>query len=134
MITELKPTYTMVVIMYIPESKRNLSTPDYERTVYVKSHEKSPTVYSLSLTELCLSLVIIPKIKNFFFIKTRIVFGTVDEGCCVKLSRVTYFRQSSCTHMYYRPPTPCILQKPVGEICTQCLVYFVYLNMLTMQL
>lgn len=134
MITELKPTYTMVVITYIPESKRNLSTPDYERTVYVKSHEKSPTVYSLSMTELCLSLVIIPKIKKKEHYKNTNIFGTVDEGCCVKLSRVTYFRQSSCTHMYYRPPTHCILQKLVGEISTQCLVYFVYLDMLTMQL
>lgn len=83
LITELKPTYTMVVITYIPESKRNLSTPDYEQTVYVKSHEKSPTVYSLSMTELCLSLVIIPKIKKKEHYKNTNIFGTVDEGCCV---------------------------------------------------
>lgn len=68
------------------------------------------------MTELCLSLVIIPKIKKKEHYKNTNIFGTVDEGCCVKLSRVTYFRQSSCTHMYYRPPTHCILQKPVGEI------------------
>lgn len=52
--------------MYILEFKRNLWIFDYEWIVYVKLYEKSFIVYLFLLIELCVFLVIILKIKNFF--------------------------------------------------------------------
>lgn len=62
----MKLIYIMVVIMYILEFKRNLLIFDYEWNVYVKLYEKSFIVYLFLLIELCVFLVIILKIKNFF--------------------------------------------------------------------
>lgn len=96
----------MVVIVNTISKKKLVNTRlQTDRPYKITTHTKCSVVYSLSLTELCFSSVIIQKLKIYIYIiKTRVLFGTVDDRCCVKLSRVTYFRQSSCTYMYYTPP------------------------------
>lgn len=127
----------MVVIVNTISKKKLVNTRLQTDCPYkITTHTKCSVVYSLSLTELCFSSVVIQKLKKIYKIKTRVLFGTVDDRCCVKLSRVTYFRQSSCTYMYYTPPDSLYPTEASlsSRSCVQYFVYFVYLNMVTMQL
>lgn len=118
----------MVVIVNTISKKKLVNTRLQTDCPYkITTHTKCSVVYSLSLTELCFSSVIIQKLKKkIYIIKTRILFGTVDDSCCVKLSRVTYFRQSSCTYMYYTPPRLSVSYRsqPVIEILCSVLCLF----------